>query len=246
MKGLALVHPGEIVLGPSGAPNDRRFYVIGPEGRLVNGKTSGELVQVHPEVDADASWLSLRFPDGTEVSGDIALGPPVETSFYGRPVRGRLVDGAWSDALSEHVGLPLQLVRSDEPGTAIDRTQVVSLISGGSLSALGRRGGVVTVDGRRFRMTIELEGGSEHEEDTWIGRDVQVGAARLRVVGPVGRCVITTRNPETGITDLDTLGILAGYRTLREGKSFACGVCGDVLQGGRVVVGDPLTVDQGP
>ena len=164
----------------------------------------------------------------------------METSFYGRPVRGRVVEGPWSEALSEHAGRPFRLVRTDEPGAGIDRTHVVSLVSDGSLRALARRASIDEVDGRRFRMTLELEGCDEHEEDSWIGSDLEVGSARIRIAGPVGRCVVTTRNPDTGTSDLDTLSALAGYRTLREGKAFGCGVCGDVLAEGTIRVGDSL------
>ena len=238
VKGLGLVHPSEIVLERNGVAGDRRFYLVDAEGRLFNGKQTGLTQRVRADADANGTRLSLGFPDGGSVEGAVELGDPVETSFFGRPVRGRLVEGAWSRALSDHVGRPIRLVRTDEPGTGVDRTHVVSLVSSGSLAEVGRRGGTGPVDGRRFRMTIELAGGAEHEEDAWIGRDLRVGDARIRVVGPVGRCVVTTRNPETGDVDFDTLGVLAGYRTLREGKSFACGVCGDVLEPGRVAVGD--------
>jgi uncharacterized protein YcbX len=240
VKGLALVHLQEVLLSRSGVRNDRRFYLVDPDGRLINNKTCGEVMQVRPEVSDDADRLSLTFPSGETVGGDVALGEPVETSFYGRPVTGRFVDGPWSEALSEHAGRPLRLVRTDDPGTGIDRTHVVSVISDGSLAALGRRAGVERVDGRRFRMTIELEGGGEHEEDRWIGGEVTAGDARIRVTGPVGRCVVTTRNPDTGVSDLDTLGVLAGYRSLKEGKSFGCGVCGDVVAEGIVRIGDSL------
>jgi MOSC domain-containing protein len=238
VKGLGLVHPDEVLLGPSGVANDRRFYLVDPGGRLVNNKTCGELMQVRPEVSDGA--LMLTFPSGQTAGGHVALGEAVETSFYGRPVTGRYVEGPWSEALSEHAGRPLRLVQTDEPGAGVDRTHVVSLISDGSLAALARHGGSERVDGRRFRMTIELVGADEHEEDRWIGGEVVVGEARIRVTGPVGRCVVTTRNPDTGVSDLDTLGVLAGYRTLREGKSFGCGVCGDVLAEGVVRVGDFL------
>jgi MOSC domain-containing protein len=240
VKGLALVHPDRVLLGRSGVLNDRGFYLVDPNGRLVNNKTCGELLQVRPEVTGDAGRLVLRFPDGASVTGEVEIGAPVETSFYGRPVAGRLVEGPWSDALSEHAARPLRLVRVDDQGAAIDRTHVVSLISDGSLRAVARRAGVGRVDGRRFRMTIEIEGCEEHEEDDWIGVELDVGEARIRVSGPVGRCVVTTRDPDSGLSDLDTLGILASYRTLREEKSFGCGVCGDVLVEGIVRVGDSL------
>ena len=240
VKGLGLVHPQEVLLRRDGVRNDRRFYLVDPDGRLVNNKTCGELMQVRVDVSDDADQLALQFPGGASVAGEVAVAAPVETSFYGRPVAGRLVEGPWSEALSEHAGRPLRLVRADEQGGGIDRVHVVSLISDGSLRALGRRGDVEHVDGRRFRMTIELEGCEEHEEDDWIGSEVDVGEALILVAGPVGRCVVTTRNPDTGVSDLDTLDLLAGYRTLREVKSFGCGVCGDVLVEGTVRVGDSL------
>ena len=240
VKGLGLVHPDEIVLARDGVRNDRRFYLVDPDGRLINNKTCGELLQVRPKVSDDASRLTLVFPSGESVTGEVAPGAAVETSFYGRPVTGRFAEGPWSEALSEHAGRPLRLVRTDNQGAGIDRIHVVSLISDGSLRALARRAGAEHVDGRRFRMTIELEGGEEHAEDEWIGGELEVGEARIRVTGPVGRCVVTTRNPDSGVSDLDTLGVLAGYRTLKEGKSFGCGVCGDVLVEGMVRVGDSV------
>jgi uncharacterized protein YcbX len=240
VKGLRLVHPDSAVLRQDGIANDRRFYLVDPDGRLVNNKTCGELLQVLPEVSDDADRLTLRFPDGGVVDGEVAPGEQTETSFYGRPVAGQLVEGPWSDALSEHAGRPLRLVRTIDQGAAIDRIHVVSLISDGSLRALGRHAGVDGVDGRRFRMNIEVEGCDEHQEDGWIGSELDVGGAHIRISGPVGRCVVTTRNPDTGQSDLDTLKALAEYRTIREGKSFGCGVCGDVLSEGVIRVGDPI------
>jgi uncharacterized protein YcbX len=238
VKGLGLVHPDEVVLRRNGVDGDRRFYLVDPDGRLINNKSCGELMQIRPELNG-ADSLALHFPDG-DVTGDVELAGPVETSFYGRPVTGRFVDGPWSDAISEHAGRPLRLVRTDEPGAGIDRPHVVSVISDGSLRALAREAGVDDVDGRRFRMTFELEGCDEHEEDAWIGGEVAVGDARIRVTGPVGRCAVTTRNPDSGVSDLDTLRALAGYRTLQEGKAHGCGVCGDVVSEGTVRIGDSL------
>ena len=93
VKGLGLVHPQEVLLGRTGVRNDRRFYLVDPDGRLVNNKTCGELMQVRPGVSPDADRLTLAFPSGETVGGDVELGAAVETSFYGRPVTGRYVDG---------------------------------------------------------------------------------------------------------------------------------------------------------
>src|SRR5579871_1827643 len=99
---MGLVHPDEVVLGRDGVRNDRRFYLVDPDGRLINNKTCGGLMQIRPHVSDDASRLSLLFPSGDEVAGDVDPGAPVVTSFYGRPVTGRLAEGPWSEAISEH------------------------------------------------------------------------------------------------------------------------------------------------
>ncbi len=101
VKGLALLHPEEVVLGLAGVEHDRRFHLIDGDGRLVNAKAVGALVQVGATLGADATRLELRFPDGTAADGEVVLGERVETSFYGEPVPGRIVLGPWSEALSD-------------------------------------------------------------------------------------------------------------------------------------------------
>ena len=119
----------------------------------------------------------------------------------------------------------------------------VSLVSEASLAALGREAGLNTpVDGRRFRMLIGVHECDAHEEDTWCGRHVGVGDAVVRLLEPVARCAITTRNPDTGERDLDTLRAIAAYRGLRDGTAIDFGVYGDVVESGRVRVGDPVVL----
>jgi uncharacterized protein YcbX len=97
------------------------------------------------------------------------------------------------------------------------------------------------VDPRRFRMTFGVEGVAAHEEDSWIGREVHVGEALLRVLGNVGRCAATTRQPETGVVDFRTLHHLQRYRgDVDTTEPLPFGVHASVLQPGRVHVGDTV------
>lgn len=244
VKGLALVHPPEIALEPTGVRDNRRFYLIEEDGRLLNGKRAGGLVRVLPETDPDGTMLTFRLPDGTTVSGEVALGPAVETMFYGRPVSGRIVEGAWAAALSELVGTTLRVVRADEPGDGSDRgTQgAVSLVSVASLERLATEAGLESVDGRRFRMLLTIDGATAHEEDGWVGRDVSVGDAVIRGHGLVGRCAVTTHDPDTGIPTLDTLHLLRAYRgDIPTDEPLPFGIFGEVVRPGRVRVGDAVT-----
>jgi uncharacterized protein YcbX len=89
-------------------------------------------------------------------------------------------------------------------------------------------------------MLFEIDGVEPHEEDEWIGRRVAIGDAVVAPVGNVGRCAVTTKNPDTGEIDLDTLGTLAVYRGERQGwtEPLPFGVHAAVVQPGRVRIGD--------
>jgi uncharacterized protein YcbX len=239
VKSLGLQHPDEVVIGPDGVAENRRFYLVDERGRLYSGNRHGPLVQVVPAYDPERDWLSLRFPDGQVVEAAVEADGPVSTGFWGeRIVRGQLVRGPWAEALSAYAGKPLRLVRAEGP-PAFD-VHPVTLVSDGSLAALAEHGGRDAVDARRFRMLIDLAGCEPHEEDTWIGGRVRIGEAVLRIPGPVPRCVVTTQNPETGVRDFDTLRTIKDYRGMREGKKLDFGVYGDIEQPGRVRVADPV------
>jgi uncharacterized protein YcbX len=236
VKGLGLQHPEEIELTTRGAEANRRFYLI--QGwRLYNGKDCGPLVRITPEVEDGR--LTLHMPDGRVVDGDIELGEAMTTNFWGRPVDGRLVHGPWSDVLSDYAGIALQLVRTEEPGTGTD-VHVGTLVSLASCARLGEELGA-EVDARRFRMLLEIDGAAAHEEDTW--RLVRVGDALLRMMGPVPRCAVTTQDPDTGVRTLDTLAGIKAYRGLRDGKNIDMGVYFDVVEPGRVRVGDTIQIE---
>ena len=251
VKSLGLVHPDEVVLEQGGVPGNRRFWLRDDEGRLYAGKRDGSMMPIRPEWDEDSRRLVLTFPDGAVVEGFVELGERVATEMYGYPVPSRKVHGPWQDAISEFVGRPLELLWAD--AGAVDRTHwpgggTVSVVSRASLERLREEAGLdEAIDGRRFRMLFEIDGVEAHEEDSWIGAEVGIGEGTLVFNGDVGRCVVTTRNPDTGIPDVPTLATLAGYR--REGRTeqLPFGVYGAVLVPGLVRIGDianPLSLPE--
>ena len=102
------------------------------------------------------------------------------------------------------------------------------------------------MDGRRFRMLFELDGCEPHEEDGWVKQHLRIGEAVIRIRGDVGRCAITTQNPETGTPDFDTLRTIATYRGLTENEAgqrhIPFGVYGEVAEPGRVAIGDAVEI----
>lgn len=251
VRGLALQHPASIDVVDGGVLEDRRFYLVDEHGRLVDRLLSGELVRVAAETNPEATWLRMTFPDGTVLEDDVRLDEPVRTDIYNRVAIGHVVGGPWAAALEPFAHRRVLLVRCDRPGgTRIKADEdhvrnAVSLLSDGSLRELAAQLGVDEVDGRRFRMLVELEGAAAHEEDTWIGGEVAIGSAVLSITKPDARCAITTQDPDTGERNLDTLRTLIRYRGFRAGdpeKKIDFGVLGEVLQAGTISVGDAVHV----
>jgi MOSC domain-containing protein len=243
VKALHVVNPDEVELTYAGVVGDRRFWLVDRGRQLVNGKRHPELMRVRPEWDEGSRRLALAFPDGSVVDGEVEPGEPFAAELYGTPHPSRLVPGPWQAALSEFAGEPLTLLWSEggAQDRGNDRGGWASLISRGSLERLRAEAGAVeAVDGRRFRMLFEIDGVGPHEEDTWLGDRVAVGEAVLVPLGDVGRCVVTTFDPDSAVSDFDTLKLLAGYRPEGVTEPLPFGVYCDVAVPGRVRVGDAV------
>ena len=89
-------------------------------------------------------------------------------------------------------------------------------------------------------MLFHVDGLEPHGEDAWLRRRFRIGEALVRFRGIVGRCAITTQNPDTGIPDFNTLRFLNEYRGLTAKRELPFGVYGEVLEPGRVRVGDTV------
>jgi uncharacterized protein YcbX len=250
VKGLRIEHRDEVQLGESGVPGDRAFFLVDERDELVSATRLGPLVAVLPRHDARAGTLELRFPNGETVGAAIELGPPEPVGFYGEPVCGRPVRGPFSEALSVHCATRLRLMAAPPERSGLDRGPdgAATLLSVAALERLRREAATAdaidAIDARRFRMTFGIDGIDAHEEDTWIGRDVRIGEALVRVLGNVGRCALTTRDPETGVVDLKTLHHLKAYRDrVATTEPLPFGVHARVLQPGRVRLGDGVAVN---
>ena len=125
-----------------------------------------------------------------------------------------------------------------EPGHSFcdQRTKVVSLISLASLRDYEARVGARR-HRRRFRANVWFTGAKAWSEFDWVGREIRLGGATLRVVKRTVRCRATEVNPETGERDVDPLAELRqlyGHTDL--------GIHAEVVEGGRFAVGDGIEV----
>lgn len=240
IKGLALRHPSEVLLGTHGVPENRRFFLIAADGRHRSGLAFGPLAAIVPDYDAESERLVLRFPDGAAVDGDAAaLDGEVVVPWGAREMVAHVVRGPFARALSDYVGMELRLVRVDDD--AHPQSYPASIVSEASVAELERSADLPgPLDDRRFRMLMTLAGCEPFEEDSWVGSDVRIGDAVVRVALPTARCATTTRDPATGQRDWDALRALKDLRGVSPEQTVDFGVYATVLRPGRVAVGDEV------
>ena len=247
VKGLRLQPRDELQLSRIGAPDDRRFFLIDDGERMVNARRIRRLSAVVARYDQDRRWLTMTFPDGRVVEGEVELGEPISPGFFARRLPTELVIGPWAEALSAFTRRRVRLVMVADgvPGTDRGLGATVSLMSRASVQRLEREAGHA-VDPRRFRMQIEVDGIEPHGEDAWVGRRLQIGGATVQLNGHVGRCIVTGLDPDTGRGDMPTLELLRQYRMgLDTTESLTLGVFGGVVVPGTVRLGDPVALTRG-
>lgn len=242
VKGMRMQSTGEVQLGPHGITGDREFLVIGADGELLQTGQTPALVHIEPAWDRARNLLTLRFPDGDVVRDTPEPGAPAATRMYdGREIPGRIITGPLSAALSGYLGRNVHLLKRAPEHIGHD-DQPVTLMSEASLRALAPEFNGTVPDSRRFRMTITIAGTDAWAEHGWSGQQVIIGEVIVRVIAPVPRCVVTTRNPESGATDARVLHALA---RLRGKNDITFGIWCEILRPGQVCVGDAVTLRPG-
>jgi uncharacterized protein YcbX len=111
---------------------------------------------------------------------------------------------------------------------------VVSLIGLASLRDLEAKVGARR-HRRRFRANVWFSGAPPWAELDWVGRQIALGGARLRVLKRISRCPATEVNPMTAERDADPVAELRAHYGHPD-----LGIHAEVIEGGRFAVGDAI------
>lgn len=153
------------------------------------------------------------------------------------PVGRAAVEAFLTDFMGDERRGPLKVLQA--PGHAFTDVgkPYVSFINLASVAAISAMVGQA-VDPLRFRANINLNGLEPWQELELVGREARIGDVRLRFTKRTQRCAATNVNLETAARDLDIPGTL-----LRNLDHMDCGIYADVIEGGRIGVGDALRLD---
>jgi uncharacterized protein len=193
-----------------------------PCANFSRGAKSPELMAIRARLEEDTGVVTLRHPRRP----DLAVNPDLPEDAA------RLIE--WVLPISDpNRAQPAFVTRARARGMTDSAFPSVSILNRASLAALSQRAGR-PLEMERFRGNVWLDGLGPWQEFEWIGRDLRIGGAVLRVRERITRCKATTVNPETGRVDADTLAALeAGWGH----QDF--GIYAEVVAGGAVAVGDP-------
>lgn len=226
MRHLALDGVELDVLGPVG---DRQWCLVDVGARRVlRTVQQPSLMSVVARVDVGI--LSMSLPSGASVAASPGpTGQTVSCDYWGRSVVLALMDGPHAGLVSDLLGQDVRLAAAPRGGVVF--AAPVTIVGTASLRALG-----ADVEAARFRATLVVETDEPWIEDTWLGTEVQVGDAVLRVGGPVPRCAVIDHHPETGVKDRRLLKELVARRPVNGAGEPMFGVYAEVVRGGSVEV----------
>ncbi|GAB3038595.1 hypothetical protein GCM10011376_33760 [Nocardioides flavus (ex Wang et al. 2016)] len=231
MRHLALDH---VVLDEQGAVGDRAWCLVDVEGaRVLRTVQHPSLISVVARTRGDE--LELTLPTGETVGAPAReSGRSITCDYWGRSVGLALTDGPHAELLSGFLGRPVRLAAAPRGGVVF--ADPLTIVGTASLRALGAEAGEELETAARFRATLVVETDEPHVEDTWLGQEVVVGDAMLRVGGPVPRCAVIDHHPLSGVKDLRLLRALVRRRPTNRAGEPVFGVYATCVRPGRVDV----------
>lgn len=254
---------GEVVttmyVDQRGADGDRRLALVDAvTGRVASAKQARlwrELLRFSARVDA--GQVRIETPDGKSVSADE---PDID------------------DLLSQLLGRPVHLISQRPPGATLERPdpervlefgldaevegellEIGQATPGESFTDLAPLHAITTATAQqvgtealRYRPNLVIAtppGYPPYAENDWVGGQLFVGEARLRILKPTSRCVVPTlehgalpRAPHA----LRTLVAENRVATSGSGMVPCAGVYLDVLTAGTINTGDPVDLAELP
>jgi hypothetical protein len=215
-------------------PWDRHWAVAHDAARLTDGwnpcvnfargAKAPALMAVEARLDEDRARLTLTHPERPAIT--FRPDDPADLPRF----------LAWAAPLNPpDRAQPARIVSAGRGMTDSDFPSV-SILSLASLADLSARMGQ-DLSVHRWRGNLWIAGLDPWAEWGWIGLDLRIGPAVLRIKERITRCMATATSPETGRIDADTLGALAaGYGH----QDF--GLYAVVVRGGRIAAGDPVEI----
>jgi len=207
--------------GPSGFDPAAPAYF--PKQRFLMLMRNERLAALRTDYDEASHTLTIQAEGREAACGDL------------RTKQGRLaIEAFLRRFMPDELRGPPKVLFGDNHSFSDVAKKVVSLINLASVTAVETAAGAA-VHPLRFRGNIYVAGWPAWHEFDLLGREVEIGGARLKVIKRIVRCAATDVDPGTGIRDLTI------PKTLLQNFGHAdCGVYAQVVTGGDIARGDAI------
>jgi len=258
VKSMGGISLSEADLGQRGFKYDREWLLIDKDNRFVSQREIARMSLISTIIDEDRQLLLLSLPsaDGAqtlEISLQHALdAPQVRATVWSDKTRATLESDNSNKQLSKFLGADVRLVRMAEGYKrrvdgryATSKEDIVGFadgfpflfISEESLEDLNNKL-EYPVPMNRFRPNITIRGGGAFAEDDW--NKIKIAGVQFEIVKPCARCVITTIDQDSAVSEKEPLRTLANFRKKQGRILFGQNA---VFSGtGKIKIGDTVTV----
>jgi MOSC domain-containing protein len=250
---------GEIVpamfIDERGADGDRRLALVDAETRRVASAKQPRLWRrlLQFSASGDAGRVRIKLPDGTTVA---AADPGIDdllSRLVGRSVR--LVSQRPQGATLERPDPEKVLELGEDAEIEARIVEIAGATPGDSFTDLAPLHAITTatlervgVETMRYRPNLVITtppGYPPYAENEWVGRELAVGEARLRVLKVTSRCAVPTLEHGTLPRSPHALRILMAENRVESpgsGPLPCAGAYLEVLSAGTIRTGDPVTL----
>ena len=179
-----------VITSPGTLAFDRRWAIIDEKGKYVNGKRNPKIHQLRCQFDLATETITLS---SQHLTPSLSFHLPTETDGINR----------W---LSEYFQKPVFLQEKAEGGFPDDTDAYgPTIISTATLETVASWFAGLTVENARsrFRANIEINNVPPFWEDQLFSEgdnpvNFTIGSVKFQGINPCQRCVVPTRDPQTG------------------------------------------------
>lgn len=186
--------------------------------------------------NARLAALDTSFDDASETLTVRRGGERLLQEGLSRPEGRRAVEHFFENLMENEKRGPIRLLQSPGHSFSDLAKKVVSLINLATLAELETQLGQ-PVHPLRFRANIYFDGLPAWSEHNLIGKTLEFGTARAKVVKTTSRCAATEVNPETALRDIPIPDILQSAR-----DSLDLGIYAEIETPGKIAEGDALKI----
>jgi uncharacterized protein YcbX len=212
--------------GPCGFVPARPAYF--PKQRFLMLMRNERLAALRTDYDEASHTLTIQWEGRQAARGDL------------RSKEGRLaIEAFFRRFMPAELRGPPKVLFGEGHSFSDVAKKVVSIINLASVAEVENAAGAA-VDPLRFRGNLHVTGWPAWHEFDLLGRELTISKARLKVVKRIQRCAATEVDPSIGIRDLPIPSTLMDHFGHAD-----CGVYAEVIAGGEIADGDPITETAG-